>query len=117
MKVHLNDEKDYKLPSNVKEDWIGALRSGEYEQGAAQLHKNGKYCCIGVLAALCYVGVHIMGNEGYLNEDMMENSDGIGNAFGEGSNIAGKLVSMNDGCDGERARSFKEIADFIEKEL
>lgn len=34
----------------LKERWIAALRSGEFKQGRAALFKDGKYCCLGVLA-------------------------------------------------------------------
>lgn len=41
----------------IKEQWIKALRSGEYKQGIGQLHyrtKNGssQFCCLGVLCDL-----------------------------------------------------------------
>ena len=48
----------YKLTKELKEKWITALESGEYEQGSGQLKStNGadsdtgcKHCCLGVLA-------------------------------------------------------------------
>lgn len=36
----------------VKEQWLRALRSGEYEQGRRYLNNNGKFCCLGVLCDL-----------------------------------------------------------------
>lgn len=36
----------------VKEMWIDALTSGEYEQGQGLLNKDGKFCCLGVLEDL-----------------------------------------------------------------
>jgi len=35
-----------------KEEWIAALRSGNYEQGRQSLCSGGKYCCLGVYAEL-----------------------------------------------------------------
>ena len=35
---------------DIKDMWVKALRSGEYEQGVGALCENGKYCCLGVLA-------------------------------------------------------------------
>jgi len=41
--------------------WVAALRSGEYEQGKHRLKKEKlsggyKYCCLGVLNAVCSLG-------------------------------------------------------------
>jgi hypothetical protein len=38
-----------KLPLEVKEKWLTALRSGEYEQTTQSLKNDGRYCCLGVL--------------------------------------------------------------------
>ncbi len=34
---------------DIKEDWLEALRSGEYEQGRYYLDRSDKQCCLGVL--------------------------------------------------------------------
>lgn len=36
----------------VKEKWVKALLSGQYQQGIAHLHIGNKYCCLGVLCDL-----------------------------------------------------------------
>lgn len=35
-----------------KAEWLTALRSGEYEQGAGYLNRNSKFCCLGVATDL-----------------------------------------------------------------
>lgn len=36
---------------SLKEQWINALRSGDYKQGTGQLRNdNNEFCCLGVLA-------------------------------------------------------------------
>lgn len=40
------------MNSEVKQKWVEALRSGEYEQGRDFLNKGGKFCCLGVLTDL-----------------------------------------------------------------
>ena len=40
------------MNSQVKEKWIAALRSGEYEQGDGKLRTRKGYCCLGVLCDL-----------------------------------------------------------------
>lgn len=41
-----------KLKPEIKQKWLDALRSGEYEQGEGYLRYNDKYCCLGVLTDL-----------------------------------------------------------------
>ena len=40
-----------KLKPEIKEEWVAALRSGQYYQGQGQLHSSrfGTHCCLGVL--------------------------------------------------------------------
>lgn len=38
--------------TSLRDRWIAALRSGEYEQGYGALREIGGYCCLGVLADL-----------------------------------------------------------------
>jgi hypothetical protein len=42
---------DYKstMPKEIKDKWLTALRSGEYQQGKGMLCNENKYCCLGVL--------------------------------------------------------------------
>lgn len=42
-----------KMNPEVKAEWLAALRSGDYEQGAGFLRTDdNKYCCLGVLCAI-----------------------------------------------------------------
>lgn len=47
------------MNSEIREEWVTALRSGEYKQGKHRLHKSNRftespdeYCCLGVLCEL-----------------------------------------------------------------
>lgn len=40
------------MNKEIKDQWVAALRSGEYEQGTGALNNKGKYCCLGVLSDL-----------------------------------------------------------------
>lgn len=45
---------EHKLPTELKERWTTALRSGEYKQGRSVLRDDSdRYCCLGVLANIC----------------------------------------------------------------
>ena len=38
-----------KFTKEIKENWLKALKSGDYTQGTGCLLSDGKHCCIGVL--------------------------------------------------------------------
>ena len=78
----------------LKEKWVDALQSGDYQQGKLCLHELGRYCCLGVLN-------HIRGCEqSYDGLDSVVGLDWI------------KLANMND-----RGKSFPEIATWIQENL
>ena len=37
---------------DIATKWTAALRSGDYTQGKGALHRNGAFCCLGVLCDL-----------------------------------------------------------------
>ncbi len=41
-----------KMNPEIKQKWVDALRSGEYEQGNGKLYSGQGYCCLGVLCDL-----------------------------------------------------------------
>lgn len=110
----------YRTPEEVMELWIEALRSGEYKQTKEKLKsKSGGFCCLGVLCDLAakdggpqwekdrygvwkYKGEYIGDPPDYI-------TDYIGITYNERS----RLILMND----DENKSFKKIADYIEREL
>lgn len=101
----------------MKQQWITALRSGEYEQGTGFLRTiNNKYCCLGVLCDVAGVnavqGRHVGDHDRYYYEGtscMLHMNLQI--KFGiEGE--TGILMGMNDKGD-----NFNEIADWIEENI
>jgi hypothetical protein len=40
------------MKPEIKNKWVAALRSGEYQQGLHNLKSNNQYCCLGVLCDL-----------------------------------------------------------------
>lgn len=53
----------------VKEKWVAALRSDEYDQGKNLLRFEGKFCCLGVL---CDLHAKETGTEWDIVEDVRE---------------------------------------------
>lgn len=92
-----------------KTRWIQALRSGKFEQCQGNLHMvdaeyGPRYCCLGVLGAICGIKRHSDGDELLEIEDAID----IGLEHAMQTNLA----AMNDNGD-----SFSKIADFIQENL
>ncbi len=92
-----------------KDQWLAALRSGEYRQGSGDLHKDGRFCCLGVYAHAVHGCIpssmsYMASLSGYL-----EIYD-LGEGFGQ--SVQAELAAMND-----NGQSFAQIADFIEANI
>ena len=107
------------MKQELKDKWVEALLSGEFVQGRGRIRDtdcdgNTRYCCLGVLCEV--VGLeyrqrlpgyylHASGEEdGTGNLDVFEAEYGLPGAQGS------VLVGMND----IEARTFPEIAEWIE---
>lgn len=114
------------MKTDIKELWVAALESGEYEQTVGRLRKDGdKFCCLGVLCNL-HAQAHpdiaaiqkscneYMGCTAGLPEAVMKWA-GINDSLGGNIAINGetsRLAGHND-----RGRTFKEIAQAIRDQL
>lgn len=119
------DQSASRMDPKIKQQWVAALRSGEYKQGAGALHRFSEagdtYCCLGVLcdlavkASVCrrymdedgiYHYGHASHNDTYLDSSIVEWSglDGY-NPKVEGR----RLAELND-----KGFTFDQIADLIE---
>ena len=96
MKVPMN------MPQELKEKWVEALRSGEYKQGLGVLQVGGRFCCLGVLEMVA---------DGNVECSAMPSPEWLRNHGVLALDL--QLVSMNDTL----GSSFREIADYIEKEV
>ena len=108
------------MKKELKDNWVKALRSGEYKQGRGQLCMDEKYCCLGVLCEVYGLTGRLEGlnnNErSYLMPGGVEGdyrqiySIPDTSVFGLDRSIACTLVNMND----DQCRNFTEIAEYIE---
>lgn len=94
------------LTKEMKENWVAALRSGDYEQGKVNLFFNNKYCCLGVLCQLNNVEVGI-------EKAVVENAYEWLVQQALTQDVVRTLWRMNDLYD----KTFPEIADWIEENL
>jgi hypothetical protein len=58
-----------KLRPEVKEIWLAALESGEYQQGQGSLERGGRFCCLGVRCRLA-------AERGIITRVMIPSADG-----------------------------------------
>lgn len=52
------------MKQDIKQAWVNALRSGDYEQGRGALRQGDTYCCLGVLCDLAVKAGVIKQTEG-----------------------------------------------------
>lgn len=117
----------------IKEQWVAALRSGDYPQGTGHLNYDGEFCCLGVLCELAAKagvvgrttndsGIHVQYGDSLAGEDEEFPSDPIldwaelstGNpVLSDGHHLKLPASVWND----DEGASFAEIADMIEASL
>jgi len=132
--------KKYRLPREITEKWLVALRSGEYDQGQGKLkivrdEETSKlfskpkvtYCCLGVLGMICGIEDKYLigkndfnasiilynGVEAFDNASEFIKTYGVPVELTASSDLVQKLIGLND-TDGY---SFKVIADWIENNV
>lgn len=105
------------MDKKLKTRWVKALRGGNYKQGKRALHVGDKFCCLGVLADI----QHCKWKE---NKPFIKGKKAGSTAFlfpkfagGLPRTIQSYLALMNDDGGFYKACSFKQIANYIEKEI
>lgn len=107
----------------LQREWIAALRSGDYVQGNGFLCKDGKFCCLGVGAAvleqhgLAFSSTWDHGHS-TLYESKKEEGFGASYLNQELAELLGikhqkGLSTLNDNC----GYTFDQIADVLEESL
>lgn len=105
------------MDSKIKEAWLKALRSGEYQQGRHRLrNEDDCFCALGVLC-------DILDPSGWLKSDggailfqdysTMSLSLKMKDYIGLNGIQTDHIMSLND-IDG---KSFEDIADYVEEQL
>lgn len=106
------------MKKRLKNQWIKALRSGEYKQGRQRLRSSKEeFCCLGVL---CDIGLDTdwvldaaRGDWGISRRETFGMPSDLDlQALGLPSLAAWDLARLNDG-----GRPFSEIADWIEENV
>jgi hypothetical protein len=107
----------------IKQKWVSALRSSDYQQTKGRLRKEDKFCCLGVLCDLYgkennkewqhneVIGYFYENHSFSLPSSVVEWS-GIADSNPLVNDEIGTLSGLND-----RGSTFNEIADVIEEQL
>lgn len=100
------------MNKEIKEQWLKALRSGEYKQTTHTLRDEDGYCCLGVLCDIMAPGEWIANTMRHCS-DILPLSIAQEAGLSKDPMIGGICISkLNDNGMG-----FLEIADIIEREL
>jgi hypothetical protein len=103
------------MDKKLKANWVAALRSRKFKQARRKMviRKDGenRFCCLGVLERLCGTPI----------AKIKENNTSLWLTDMHGVNADQRqvLAHMNDGIadSGFKKHSFRQIADYIEKNL
>lgn len=94
----------FKLPKQVKQKWVKALRSGDYKQAQFKLYDRAtrSHCCLGVARACKLVKPNKkLAKDGEVDYSFLPEK------------VQNTLINFND----SRKYSFDRIANWIEKHL
>ena len=108
----------------IKQKWVSALRSGDYQQTQQVLHNKNGFCCLGVLCDL-YIKENqleweLTNNGNYYN--FQDENVYLPHSVVEWSGIGDDNPTINDGESrlaglNDNGTTFNEIANLIEEQL
>lgn len=103
-----------KLPTEFKQKWVAALRSGEYKQGQSLLlNGDNEYCCLGVACKVAgYTDKTIRNSEGYIKKTLTHVPIEL-RGLDPDNALVEKLIGFND----DKEWSFNRIAAYVERYL
>ena len=108
----------------IKQKWVDALRSGEYQQGQCYLRTNSGFCCLGVLCDLYGKENNVewnLVNNGH-NYEFQDRESYLPSSVRKWADLEYCNPPVNDeestlGELNDSGSTFEQIADVIEKKL
>lgn len=103
----------------LRDSWIEALRSGNYEQTRGELYSNGSYCALGVLCDVAKVPYYETGRfrhqraYGHESKDRFKLKDSTMKRLDLLYSETRVITRMND----DECKTFDQIADYVERNL
>ncbi len=109
-----------KLPKKFKSDWLKSLRSGKYKQAQSTLYNQADktFCCLGVACDMVgHKRTLLKHNDSLIEGKRYSNIPRMLKDISYRNKTTDKLTAMNDGAVGRKSQSFKQIANWIERNL
>jgi len=108
----------------IKQKWVSALRSGDYQQGRNYLRTDNGFCCLGVLCDLYGKENNVewnLANNGH-NYEFQDKESHLPSSVIEWAGVGDGNPPVNDGEStlvrlNDSGSTFEQIADVIEKQL
>lgn len=110
------------MNKQLRDEWVKALRSGEYKQGIGHLQIGHRFCCLGVLCVVSekigFSKVRRFDNSdpdlaGQVQGMYLRNQEKLCDEVSE--EVETKLANMNDSDDDPK--SFHQLATWIEQNV
>ena len=109
------------MKSEIKQAWLNALRSGDYQQGRKYLRQCDQYCCLGVLCDLYSkaAGLEWEPLEGNADQvqSMLNHETTLPFKVQEWAGIPGKPNPLELAAYNDNGATFAELANMIEEYL
>lgn len=107
------------MKKEIKDQWVAALRSGNYKQTRSKLHTDEGYCCLGVLCDISKLGRWEESWRGNGEYEYFIDTNNKATAYPPrpvSIHVDLNLVDVDDlAMMNDRGCSFGEIADHIER--
>jgi len=108
----------------IKQKWVSALRSGEYQQTQKRLRTEDGFCCLGVLCDLYIKENNVewnLANDGHTYE-FQDNKSILPSSVMEWAGVERHNPDINNGTEtlaglNDTGCTFEQIADLIEEHL
>jgi hypothetical protein len=108
----------------IKQKWVDALRSGDYQQGRNYLRTDNGFCCLGVLCDLYGKENNVewnLANNGH-NYEFQDMESYLPSSVRKWAGVEGCNPHINDGEStlvrlNDSGSTFEQIADVIEEQL
>ena len=114
------------MNEQVKENWLSALRSGDYKQTQLKLHTDDGFCCLGVLCDL-YGKEHnvewdLVEDEDHSYYEFQDKESHLPSSVMEWAGVEGQNPDIDNGTEtlatlNDTGCTFEEIADIIQEHL
>jgi hypothetical protein len=110
------------MKPDVKQAWLTALRSGDYQQGEGYLRQGDQYCCLGVLCDLYGKAVGPEWSEPPEDDPdqarfMLDNDTTLPFEVQEWADIPGQPAPLDLAALNDSGTTFEELANIIERDL